>query len=72
MINVMCHICGTSRAKAATFLPSENQELLSENPRQVATFLYVPIRFFRRSSLQASARHLLNCADFLLNCAFFR
>src|SRR6202158_1444941 len=38
------HICATFRAKVATSLPSEKEELACKNTRSVATTLYVPIR----------------------------
>src|ERR1700675_4235246 len=38
------HICATFRAKVATSLPSEKDELACKNTRSVATTLYVPIR----------------------------
>src|ERR1700676_4721303 len=42
--NMRWHICATLRAKVATSLPSEKEELASKNTRSVATTLYVPIR----------------------------
>jgi len=46
--------------------------LKPEKARAAAPPLYVPIRFFLPILLTSIRMPLLNCADFLLNCPFFR